>query len=140
MDLKSKAVNGAIWVTVEKFVGQFVSFIFGLILARILSPSDYGIVGMLAIFLGVASTFTDSGMGSALIQKQNRNCCQCQTHGKSQRHRYRHGSLEPLFITGTEKSRNIRIKAIADSIAVTVIYRTVIRDFFAVLMLFTVLI
>lgn len=72
MDLKSKAVNGAIWVTVEKFVGQFVSFIFGLILARILSPSDYGIVGMLAIFLGVASTFTDSGMGSALIQKQNR--------------------------------------------------------------------
>ena len=70
--LKNKAVSGAAWVAVEKMVRQVVQFIFGIILARILAPSDYGVVGMLAIFMAIASTFMDSGMGSALIQKQDR--------------------------------------------------------------------
>lgn len=71
-NLKSKAVSGASWVAVEKLVKQVVQFAFGIVLARILAPSDYGVVGMLAIFMAIASTFMDSGFGSALIQKQDR--------------------------------------------------------------------
>ena len=71
LDLKKKAVSGAAWVTIEKIVRQVVQFVLGVILARILAPSDYGIVGMLAIFMAIANTFIDSGMGSALIQNKD---------------------------------------------------------------------
>lgn len=72
MDARQKAISGITWVAFEKLISQIAQFIFAVILARILDPSDYGIVGMLGIFLAIASTFQDSGMGSALIQKQDR--------------------------------------------------------------------
>lgn len=70
--IKSKALRGTVWVALEKFSCQIIQFIIGIILARLLSPGDYGIVGMLAIFLSLANTLVDSGMTSALIQKQDR--------------------------------------------------------------------
>lgn len=70
--LKAKAFNGMIWNAVETFGLQAGQFVIGIVLARLLTPSDYGMVGMLAIFIALSKAFTDSGMGSALIQKRDR--------------------------------------------------------------------
>lgn len=70
--LKEKALNGALWVTLEKLSQQVFFFVVSIVLARLLSPTDYGIVGMLGIFIAISGTFIDSGMGSALVQKQDR--------------------------------------------------------------------
>ncbi len=70
MDSKSK--NAIIWTAIERFSVQGVQFVLGLVIARILSPDDYGLVAMLGIFTAVAQSFVDSGFGSALIQKRDR--------------------------------------------------------------------
>lgn len=70
--LKNKVIGGMAWTGVEKVVSKAVNFAIGIALARMLAPTDYGVVGMLAIFIAVANTFTDSGLSNALIQKQNR--------------------------------------------------------------------
>ena len=70
--LKDKTVKGVIWSSVERFSVQGVSFIVTLVIARILDPKDYGLVGMLAIFMAVAQTLIDSGFTQALIRKQDR--------------------------------------------------------------------
>lgn len=72
-NLKDKAVSGVSWTTIEKAFNEIVQFVIGIVLARLLSPSDYGTVGLLAIFFAVASSFQDSGFASALIQKKDRN-------------------------------------------------------------------
>ena len=72
INLRKNAVSGALWTATEKIMTQVVSFVFGIILARLLDPSDYGVVGMLGIFFAIAGTFMDSGMGSALIRKNDR--------------------------------------------------------------------
>lgn len=71
--LKSKAIKGVIWNAVETFSLQGGQFFIGIVLARLLAPSDYGLVGMLAIFIAISQTFIDSGMGHALIQKKGRS-------------------------------------------------------------------
>lgn len=58
-----------LWVGVQKFGTLGITFLSNIILARLLSPSDYGMVGMLAIFIAISNTFIDGGLGSALIQK-----------------------------------------------------------------------
>lgn len=58
------------WTAVQKFGITGISFGANIILARQLSPGDYGIIGMLAIFTAVSTTFVDGGFGSALIQKK----------------------------------------------------------------------
>lgn len=70
--LKDKAVKGALWTGLEKLFRQIAQFAIGIVLARLLQPEDYGVIGMLTVFLAIAQTFTDSGMGSALIQKQDK--------------------------------------------------------------------
>ena len=62
-----------IWNAIETFSLQGGQFIIGIILARLLTPNDYGLVGMLAIFIAISQIFIDSGMGHALIQKKNRS-------------------------------------------------------------------
>lgn len=69
--LKKQAAKGVFWSILERFSVQGISFTIQIILARILLPSDYGIIGMLAIFLQIAQVFVDSGFGNALIQKKN---------------------------------------------------------------------
>lgn len=71
MDLKEKAISGVKWNAIGRFSTQGVNFVIGLILARLLSPSDYGVVGMVGIFFAIAQTFIDSGFGSALIRKND---------------------------------------------------------------------
>lgn len=65
--------NGVIWSAVERFSVQGVSFILSLIIARLISPGEYGLIAMLSIFMAIAQTFVDSGFGNALIQKKDRN-------------------------------------------------------------------
>lgn len=71
-NLKEQAINGAKWAAIEKFSLQIIQFVLGIILARLLSPSDYGTVGMLGIFIAISNTFIDSGFSSALIRKLER--------------------------------------------------------------------
>ncbi|MCD7924867.1 MAG: lipopolysaccharide biosynthesis protein [Bacteroides sp.] len=67
--LKKQAVKGAFWTSIEKFSSQILQFVIGIILARLLSPSDFGVVGMLSVFLLIAQNFIDSGFSIALIRK-----------------------------------------------------------------------
>ncbi len=69
--IKKKTVRGILWNTIEKFLVKGSSFIISIILARILSPSDYGLIGMLAVFIALSNVFIESGLSKALIQKQN---------------------------------------------------------------------
>ena len=64
--------NGIIWSAVEKLSTQAVTFILGIVLARILSPSEYGILGILLVFTGISQIFIDSGFTAALVQNQKR--------------------------------------------------------------------
>jgi O-antigen/teichoic acid export membrane protein len=68
--LKNKAVSATIWSTIDTFGRQGLQFVITLILARLLTPADYGTVGLLAIFIGVAGVFIESGFSSALIQRR----------------------------------------------------------------------
>ena len=69
-NLKQKAASGMVWTSIQKFVGLGIRFISGIILARLLTPEDYGCIGMLSIFMLVANAFVDGGFASALIQKK----------------------------------------------------------------------
>lgn len=71
-ELKNKAVNGMIWQSADKFGSKIVQFAIGIIIARILSPDDFGIIGLLALFISISETILDSGFANALIQKQDR--------------------------------------------------------------------
>ena len=71
-NIRSQAVNGVVWSGVERFATQGVQFVIEIFMARILVPADYGIIGMLAIFMAIARTLIDSGFSNALIQKRNR--------------------------------------------------------------------
>lgn len=70
-DLKQRTVKGVSWSFVEQILTRGVNFVIGIILARLLSPTDYGLVGMLAIFLAISQLFIDGGLTSALIRTKN---------------------------------------------------------------------
>lgn len=69
--LGNKAFKGAFWVAMQRFCTQFVAFFVTLVLARLLTPSDYGAVALLGVFTNVAAILVDSGLGMALIQKKD---------------------------------------------------------------------
>ncbi|MGD0812274.1 MAG: lipopolysaccharide biosynthesis protein [Verrucomicrobiota bacterium] len=71
MSIKHKAVNAVIWSGLERLSGQLIRFAIGVILARLLVPAEFGLIGMLGIFIGVAQVFVNCGFGEGLIQKQN---------------------------------------------------------------------
>ncbi|MCD8266010.1 MAG: lipopolysaccharide biosynthesis protein [Prevotellaceae bacterium] len=60
------------WTGFERLGTQAIQFIVGIVIARVLMPSDFGIIGMLTIFIAIAQTFLDSGFANALIQKKDR--------------------------------------------------------------------
>ena len=59
-----------VWTALQKYSTMFIQFISGIILARLLTPYDYGCIGMLSIFMVLAEAFIDGGFGSALIQRK----------------------------------------------------------------------
>lgn len=70
--IKKDTIKGSKWTIIEKFSLQGIQFIIGLILARLLTPSDFGVVGMLAVFIAISQTFIDGGFSNALIRKIDR--------------------------------------------------------------------
>lgn len=70
--LKNKTAKGVLWSALERFSVQGVMFIVMIVMARMLSPKDYGLVGMLTVFISVAQSLIDSGFSQALIRKQDR--------------------------------------------------------------------
>lgn len=71
--VKHKVINSLFWSSFEKFSAKGVQFFLGIVLARLLSPEDYGLIGIILIFVSFSNTITDSGFKSALIQKKNRD-------------------------------------------------------------------
>lgn len=69
--LRAKVAKGAVWTLAEKLSCQVVQFVVGMILARLLTPNDYGTVALMAIFFAVAGVLVDGGFGNALIQKKD---------------------------------------------------------------------
>jgi teichuronic acid exporter len=72
-DLKQKMLSAMTWSTVDRFGQQAVQFIIGMILARLLTPGDFGLIGMVMVFVSLSTALVDGGFGQALIRKQNAN-------------------------------------------------------------------
>ena len=72
MDIdKNTTVKNFIWRFAERCGAQLVTFVVSIVLARILSPDDYGTVALVTVFTTILQVFVDSGLGVALIQKKN---------------------------------------------------------------------
>lgn len=67
-----RLLRGVLWNFIEKFSVKGSSFIISILLARILSPTDYGLIGMLTVFISLSTVFIEGGFIKALIQKQER--------------------------------------------------------------------
>ena len=69
--LKDKTVRGVAWSGIDN-VAQFgVTFIVGIVLARLLSPDDYGLIGIIGIFTAICQTLIYAGFSNALIRKKD---------------------------------------------------------------------
>ena len=69
--LKNKTIKGVAWSGIDNVTQYGVSFVVSIVLARLLSPDDYGLIGIIAIFTAVCSTFIYAGYGTALIRKKD---------------------------------------------------------------------
>lgn len=70
-NLKQKTITGLVWSFIDSFSNLGIQFIVGIILAKILSPREFGLVGMILIFTAIAQTIIDSGFSQALIRKKD---------------------------------------------------------------------
>lgn len=69
--LKHKTVSGLLWSFIDNFAKLGITFFIGIVLARLLTPAEFGLIGMTTIFIAVAQSFIDSGFKQALIRKQD---------------------------------------------------------------------
>lgn len=69
MSLKQKTVSGLFWSFIDDFAKLGITFVSGIILARLLTPREYGLIGMTTIFIAISQSFIDSGFRQALIRK-----------------------------------------------------------------------
>ena len=69
--IKNKTIKGVGWSAADAFLGQGITFIVGLVLARLLSPEEYGLIGICLIFTTVLNGLVDSGFSSAIIRKND---------------------------------------------------------------------
>lgn len=70
-DLKKQTISGLIWSFAERFGSVFIQLISNIVLARLLSPYEFGLIGMIMVFIAISNTFVEGGFSSALIQKKN---------------------------------------------------------------------
>lgn len=68
--LKSKTVRGLGWSAADIILNQGITFIVGIVLARLLSPSEYGLIGLITIFITIFNAIIDSGFSNAIIRKK----------------------------------------------------------------------
>ena len=69
--LKDKTVKGVAWSGIDNVAHMGVTFIVSIVLARLLSPDDYGLIGIIAIFTAVCNALIDGGFDTALVRKKN---------------------------------------------------------------------
>ena len=69
--LKNKTIKGVSWSFVDNIAGSGIMFLVGIILARILTPKEFGLIGIISIFIAVFNSIVDSGFSNALIRKNN---------------------------------------------------------------------
>lgn len=77
--IATETIRGAKWGMIQKLTMQPVQFLFGVALARMLSPEEFGILGLTTIFFSIAHELQECGFGAALIRKQNRTEADCST-------------------------------------------------------------
>lgn len=68
MSLKKKAISGVSWTFLEQFGGKAINFLVQIFLARLISPEEFGLLGMILIFNAVGNSLSDSGMSQSLIR------------------------------------------------------------------------
>jgi len=71
MSLRKKTTSGMIWSFIDIIAKQGINFFIGIILARLLSPREFGLIGMTTFFITFSQSFIDSGFGQALVRKKN---------------------------------------------------------------------
>lgn len=69
--LRRKTITALFWTFIESGGRLFISFFLSIIMARLLSPAEFGLIGMLSIFLVMSTLFFDGGLGQALVKKQD---------------------------------------------------------------------
>ena len=69
--VKKESLKGAKWSAIENLSVQGMRFILGIIMARLLTPGDYGVIGMITIFIVISETFIDSGFSQALVRQKD---------------------------------------------------------------------
>ena len=70
--VRKETLTSVKWTSIERFGVESIRFVLGIIMARLLTPDDYGILGMITVFISISRTFVDSGFGNALIRKLDR--------------------------------------------------------------------
>lgn len=70
--MSKSATSSVFWSAVERFSVQGIQFILSIIIARLVTPYDYGLIAMMAIFIAISNSLVDSGFSIALIQRQDR--------------------------------------------------------------------
>jgi O-antigen/teichoic acid export membrane protein len=69
-NLRTKVIHSFFWVFIDSFGQRIFQFIIGIILARLLLPEEFGLIGMIAVFITFSQLFIDSGFSFALIRKK----------------------------------------------------------------------
>lgn len=72
-NLKKASIKGVLWSGIERFGTQIILFVTQVVLARLLTPKEFGLIGMITIFIAISTSFVNSGFGTALIQKKDVN-------------------------------------------------------------------
>ena len=70
ISLRNKTIRGTFWSAADAFLGQGITFIVGIVLARLLSPEEYGMIGICLIFTTILNGIVDSGFSNAIIRKK----------------------------------------------------------------------
>ena len=71
MGLKQQAISGVLWNSIGKFLAMGIEFIVGIVLARILTPKEFGLIGTIMVVIALSQVFINSGFNQALVRKQN---------------------------------------------------------------------
>lgn len=71
MSLREKTIGGVIWTVIDTFVLRGFSFLATIVLARWLGPEEFGLVGMIAVFIAIGTSITDTGLSNSLIRTKD---------------------------------------------------------------------
>lgn len=71
MSLKKQTLNGVIWTFADSFLIKGITFVASLVLARMLGPKEFGLIGMISIFIAIGTSLVDSGLASSIIRTKN---------------------------------------------------------------------